>query len=78
MQGSLYPFKRLRDIRAGMIFHRYRPGFIANDDMIFIKGTGILCNRLNRPASGRPGGTLGGVGMAHGNDIGMSFMDIGV
>ena len=78
VQSCFNTSKGLSHIRASMVFHRHRACFITDNHMIFKKGTSILCYRLNWPARCRPCRAINCMGMTHGNNIRMLFMNIGM
>jgi hypothetical protein len=67
--------KRVGHLVARLDLHRDLPGLVADDDVIFVEGRGILADGFQRAAQRRERRAVDGVRMAHGDDVRMRLVD---
>lgn len=71
MQRGLHALEGFGYVASGVVLHRDGATLFTDDDMILEEGAGILRDRGDRAARGAPCGAIGGVRVAHGDDVGM-------
>jgi hypothetical protein len=78
VQGRLDALEGLGDVRACMVLDGDLTALLSDHDVILKERAGVLCDRVDRPARRAPGGAVNRVSMAHGDDVRMLLVHVGV
>lgn len=78
VQCCLDALECLGDVRSGVVFHRHRARLVTDDDVVLEERAGVLGDRLDRAAGGAPCRAIDRVGVAHGDDVGVLLVHVGV
>jgi hypothetical protein len=78
VQRRLYALEGLGHVGACVVFHGHCTGLVTDDHVVLEKGAGVLCDGFDRSAGGAPGGAIKCVGVAHGDDVGVLLVHVGM
>jgi hypothetical protein len=78
VQRRLHALERLGHVAARMVLDGHRAALLADHHVILEEGAGVLRDRVDGAARGAPGRAVGGVGVAHGDDVGMFLVHVGM